>query len=82
MPAEAGPTTIRELPGGGRAFQADVPAREIPRSFATYEKQVDAYGQTLGFTKATYAPDGSIPGSRLHPGSHRWSLRLTKRHVD
>lgn len=60
VPSAGGPATIRELPNGGRAFQADVPARDIPGSFATYEKQVDAFGETLSFTKTSYAPDGSI----------------------
>jgi hypothetical protein len=60
MPQAAGPTTIRELPGGGKAFQSTVPSANIPGSYAVYEKQIDAYGVTLEFNKTTYAPDGSI----------------------
>ncbi len=60
LPANAGQTKIYDLPNGGKAFQADVPAKNIPGSYATYEKQVDAAGNTLNYTKTTYAPDGSI----------------------
>lgn len=60
LPKNASSIRIFDLPGGGKAFQADVPARTIPGSFATYEKQVDAAGVTLNYTKTTYAPDRSI----------------------
>ena len=60
LPAGAEPTVLRELPNGSKAFQADVPASNIPGSKASYEKQVDAQGNTLQVTKTTYAPDGSI----------------------
>ena len=43
LPAGAGPTAVRDLPGGGKAFQAEVPGR-VPDSKAVYEKQVDANG--------------------------------------
>jgi hypothetical protein len=56
----ASPIRIFDLPSGGKAFQSDVPARTIPGSFATYEKQIDAAGVTLNYTKTTYAPDRSI----------------------
>ena len=60
LPKNAGSVRIYDLPNGGKAFLADVPARSIPGSFATYEKQIDSTGQTLFYTKTTYAPDGSI----------------------
>lgn len=60
LPADAGPTKVRDLPNGGKAFQADVPAKNVPNSYARYEKQVDAIGNTIQYTKTTYGPDGSI----------------------
>ena len=60
LPKNASPVKIYDLPNGGKAFQADVPARNISGSFATYEKQVDAAGITILYTKTTYAADGSI----------------------
>jgi hypothetical protein len=59
LPKGAEPVTIRELPGGGRAFQSSVPGR-VPGSFAQYEKQVDAAGKTIGYTKTTVDPAGNI----------------------
>jgi len=59
LPRGAGPTTIRDLPLGGKAFQAEVPGR-IPGFKAIYEKQVDAAGNTILYTKTTVASDGSI----------------------
>lgn len=60
LPKNSSPVRLYELPNNGKAFQADVFARNIPGSFATYEKQVDADGITTLFTKTTYAADGSI----------------------
>ncbi|MGL5035636.1 MAG: hypothetical protein ACRC6M_17760 [Microcystaceae cyanobacterium] len=60
LPKNASPVRLYELPNSGKAFQADVFARNISGSFATYEKQVDADGITTLFTKTTYAADGSI----------------------
>jgi len=57
LPKSASPVRIYDLPNGGKAFQADVPARNISGSFATYEKQVDAVGITILYTKTTYAAD-------------------------
>jgi hypothetical protein len=48
------------LPGGGKVFQAEVPGR-VPGSRAIYEKQVDAAGRTVQYTKTTYDPAGNIP---------------------
>ncbi|MEA5471705.1 hypothetical protein [Spirulina sp. 06S082] len=60
LPASAGETRIYDLPNDGKAFQADVPATNIPGSFATYEKQIDIEGKTTYYTKTTYDPDGTI----------------------
>lgn len=60
LPRHATPIRIYNLPNGGKAFQADVPAKNISGSYATYEKQIDAEGITLFYTKTTYAPNGSI----------------------
>jgi hypothetical protein len=60
LPKGAQPTKIYDLPLGGKAFQADVPARNIPGSKAVYEKQVDAAGRTLQYTKTTYDANGNI----------------------
>lgn len=60
LPRHANPIRIYNLPNGGKAFQADIPAKNISGSYATYEKQIDAAGITLFYTKTTYAPDGSI----------------------
>ena len=76
LPKVAEHVKIYELPDRGKAFQADVRARNISGSFARYEKQIDARGKTLLFTKTTFAPDGSIvhvkpkfpPGPAFYPG--------------
>ncbi len=60
LPRGAGETTVRDLPGGGKVFQAEVPGR-VPGSKAVYEKQVDAAGRTVQYTKTTYDPAGNIP---------------------
>lgn len=60
LPAGATTTKIYQLPNGGKAFLADVPATNIPGSYATYEKQVDANGQTTYYVKTTYSPNGTI----------------------
>ena len=59
LPAGAQDTAIYALPGGGRAFVADVPGR-VPGSKAIYEKQVNLHGETMQYTKTTIAPDGNI----------------------
>lgn len=60
LPANATATRIHDLPNGGRAFQADSAAQNIPGSFAQYEKQVDVSGKTMQVTKTTYGPNGEI----------------------
>lgn len=75
-PANSTNLRVRQFLDGSAVFQIDSPAANIPGSFATYEKQVDALSKTLQFTKTTYAPDGSIvhiapkypPGPKLYPG--------------
>jgi hypothetical protein len=60
LPANATPTKVFDLPNGGKAFQADSASKNIPSSFAQYEKQVDAAGNTLQYTKTTFGPNGEI----------------------
>ena len=60
LPKNASPVRIYDRPNGGKIFQADVPATNILGSFATYEKQVNAAGVTILYTKTTYSTDGSI----------------------
>ena len=60
LPAAAEQPTITSLPGGGFEFSANVPASNIPGSYATYAKVVDADGVTTSFIKTTIAPDGSV----------------------
>jgi hypothetical protein len=59
LPRGAGEPSIRDLPSGGKAFQAEVPGR-VTGSKAIYEKQVDASGRTIQYTKTTYDPAGNI----------------------
>ncbi len=44
----------------GLIFRSDVPAKNIPGSFARYEKVVDRAGNTVSYTKTTYGPNGEI----------------------
>jgi len=60
LPSNASPTIIRQLPAGSKSFQATVPARNIPGSYAIYEKQVDVNGFTLEFTKTTVSRDATL----------------------
>lgn len=60
LPKDAGVIHIIRGPNGQRIFQADVPAKNIPGSFARYEKIVDKAGNTISYTKTTYARDGRI----------------------
>jgi RHS repeat-associated protein len=73
LPANVSATRIFNLPGGGKAFQADSASKNIPGSFAQYEKQVDAAGKTLQYTKTTFGPRGEIikdkiSGQTFFPG--------------
>lgn len=60
LPKDAGEIQIIRGADGRRIFRADVPARNIPGSYARYEKVVDKLGNTVSYTKTTYAPDGRI----------------------
>ena len=51
--------TLRALPNEGVAAQAVSPGRVIGSS-AVYEKQIDATGKTIQYTKTTYDPVGNI----------------------
>jgi hypothetical protein len=50
---------VRSLPTGGTAAQGTSPGR-VPGSAAVYEKQIDASGTTIQYTKTTYDPAGNI----------------------
>jgi hypothetical protein len=60
IPSGAEEPTITQLPDGSVQFDANVPAANIPGSYATYTKVVDSEGNTVTFYKTTYAPDGSV----------------------
>jgi hypothetical protein len=59
LPAGANPTTITKASDGSVTFTAEVPGR-VPGSSAIYQKTVDAAGNTVGYTKTTIGPDGSV----------------------
>ena len=50
---------VRPLPNDGVAVQATSPGR-VPGSSAVYEKQIDAAGSTVQYSKTTYDPAGNI----------------------
>ena len=50
---------VRHLPNEGFALQSEVPGR-VPGSYALYEKQAAASGETVQFTKTTFDPAGAI----------------------
>jgi len=60
VPKDAQEIKILRGTGGNRIFRADVPAKNIPGSYARYEKVVDKHGNTISYTKTTFAPDGRI----------------------
>jgi hypothetical protein len=51
--------TLKTLPNEGVAVRAVSPGR-VPGSSAVYEKQIDAAGKTIQYTKTTYDPAGNI----------------------
>lgn len=60
VPANAKDNIVtRALPNEGVAVQATSPGR-VPGSSAVYEKQIDASGKTVQYTKTTYDPNGNI----------------------
>jgi len=60
LPKDAGEIQISRGENGQRIFRSDVPAKNIPGSFARYEKVVDRGGNTVSYIKTTYAPNGQI----------------------
>lgn len=62
MPADVVSLTVRPLPNGGVAMYAVVPARNVPGSYAMYEKQVDAAGESLSYVKTVWAADTPLGG--------------------
>jgi hypothetical protein len=59
LPAGAEETKITQLDDGAIQFESRVPGR-VPGSSATYTKVVAEDGTTVGYTKTTRLPDGSI----------------------
>ena len=59
LPAGAQETVITRGADGAVQFSTTVPGR-VPGSYATYDKVVDASGATIGYTKTTVLPDGTI----------------------
>lgn len=59
LPAGAEETKITQLDDGSIQFESRVPGR-VPGSSATYTKIVSEDGTTIGYTKTTTLPDGSI----------------------
>lgn len=59
LPAGAEPTIITRGADGAVRLSTKVPGR-VPGSHATYDKVVDSSGTTIGYTKTTVAPDGTI----------------------
>jgi hypothetical protein len=59
LPSAAEETVVHNLPGGGKAFAANVPGK-VPGSFAQYLKQVGPDGKTILYYKTTFNPLGGI----------------------
>lgn len=59
LPAGAEETAISRAADGAVQFETKVPGR-VPGSYALYTKTVDEAGTTIGYTKTTIAPDGSV----------------------
>lgn len=60
LPANAKDSlSLKALPNDGVAAQAVSPGR-VPGSSAVHEKQIDATGKTIQYTKTTYDPAGNI----------------------
>ncbi|HEU0131869.1 MAG TPA: DUF6531 domain-containing protein [Mycobacteriales bacterium] len=60
LPKGADYPTITRLPDGSVQFSADVPATNIPGSYATFTKVIGEDGSTITYYKTTIAPDGSV----------------------
>ena len=59
LPAGTESTLITRGANGAVQFEAKVPGR-VPGSYANYTKTVDPSGKTIGYTKTTVVPDGSV----------------------
>jgi uncharacterized protein YukE len=59
LPSGAQETKITQLDDGSVQFETKVPGR-VPGSYALYTKTVSADGTTIGYTKTTVTPDGSV----------------------
>jgi RHS repeat-associated protein len=60
LPKGADYPRITRLADGSVEFSADVPATNIPGSYATYTKIIGSDGSTISYYKTTIAPDGSV----------------------
>ncbi|MBA2654013.1 MAG: hypothetical protein H0U71_02970 [Gammaproteobacteria bacterium] len=60
LPQNSENIRVRDFLNGGKVFQGDSPAANIPGSFARYEKQIDIDGNTILYTKTTFGPKGEI----------------------
>ncbi len=65
LPSRAKSARIQRLPNGHVRLSANVPATNVPGSYATYVKVIDSEGRTVSYVKDTYAPDGSIVHSKV-----------------
>jgi hypothetical protein len=72
IPSNSENIRVKDFVNGGKVFQADSPAANIPRSYARYEKQIDVLGDTISHTKTTIGPQGEIIhiAPKLPPGPH------------
>jgi hypothetical protein len=59
LPSGAEEPSITQLDDGSVQFETKVPGR-VPGSYALYTKTVGEDGTTIGYTKTTVTPDGSI----------------------
>jgi hypothetical protein len=68
LPKDAGKITVTKRSNGQRTFTSDVPAKNIPGSYARYEKVVDRAGNTVSYTKTTYGPRGEVVSRKVKFG--------------
>lgn len=68
LPKDAGKTSIIKGPKDTIVFRSDVPARNIPKSFARYEKVVDRAGNTVSYRKITYGSQGELINIKVKYG--------------
>jgi hypothetical protein len=69
LPKDAQEIQILKGPNGRRTFRVDVPARNIPGSFARYEKTIDSAGNTVSYTKLLSLLMGALFILRLNKRS-------------